>query len=167
MGTLYWLEATALSVWLRESGPAFFGSLILHALGMAFLVGAHVAMDLRVLGAAPAVPLSRMRALRPVTRAALGVVTVSGVALLLAYPTKALTNPVFYAKLVALALALLVGHAISTRVLGERGRDSGALPRRAQAAAAASLLLWTGAIASGRLLAYTYRVLMAADVYRP
>jgi hypothetical protein len=167
METLYWLEGTALSVWLRESGPAFFGSLILHSLGMAFLVGVHVATDLRMLGVASGVPLSRMRALRPVTRVGLGVVTLSGVALLLAYPTKALTNPLFYAKLASLALALVVGHAISTRVLGDPVRGAGALSTRAKAAAAFSLLLWAGAITSGRLLAYTYRVLMAADVYRP
>lgn len=167
METLFWLEGTAVSVWLRESGPAFFGSLILHSLGMAFLVGAHVATDLRVLGVAPGVALARMRALRPVTWVGLGVVTVSGAALLLAYPTKALTNPLFYAKLIAIALALVVGQAISMRVLSDSGRDTGRPSGRARAAAAVSLLLWAGAITSGRLLAYTYRVLMAADVFRP
>ena len=167
MEILFWLEGTGPSIWLRESGPAFFGSLILHSLGMAFLVGAHVATDLRVLGVAPGVPLSHMRALRPVAWAALVVVTLSGVALLLAYPTKALTNPLFYGKLGALTLALLVGRAISQGVVDEPAGDSGRLVGRARAAAAASLLLWAGAITSGRLLAYTYRVLMAADVYRP
>ena len=167
METLLWLEGTALSVWLRESGPGFFGSLTLHALGMAFLVGAHVATDLRMLGVAPAVPLSRTRGLRPVARVGLGLVTVSGVALLLAYPTKALTNPLFYAKLAALASALLVGRVVAVRYLATADRDAGPLPGRARAAAAASLLLWASAITSGRLLAYTYRVLMAADVYPP
>lgn len=167
METLFWLEGTAPSIWLRESGPGFFGSLILHALGMAFLVGAHVATDLRVLGIAPAVPLSRMRALRPVAAAGLGVVAVSGVALLLAYPTKALTNPLFYGKLIALALALVLGRMIATRWLATSDRDARLVPSGAKAAAAVSLLLWAGVITSGRLLAYTYSVLMAADVYPP
>jgi hypothetical protein len=167
METLFWLEGTAPSIWLRESGPGFFGSLILHALGMAFLVGAHVATNLRVLGVAPAVPLSRMRALRPVAAVGLGVVAVSGAALLLAYPTKALTNPLFYGKLVALGLALILGRAIAQRWLAASDRDAGPLPGGARAAAAASLLLWAGVITSGRLLAYTYGVLMAADVYPP
>jgi hypothetical protein len=166
MEALLWLESTALSVWLRESGPAFFGSLILHALGMAFLVGANVATDLRLLGVAPAVPLSRMRGFVVAARAGLAVVSVSGVALLLAYPTKALTNPLFYVKLTALLMALLVGRMIAARWLQAPDRE-GAPPVRARAAAVASLLLWAGAITSGRLLAYTYRVLMAADVLGP
>lgn len=165
METLLWLEATAPSVWLRESGPGFFGSLILHALGMAFLVGAHVATDLRVLGVAPAVPLSRMAALRPVARAGLTVVAVSGAALLLAYPTKALTNPLFYGKLVALGAALAAGRAITAHGLAAPERDAGPLPASVKATAVASLLLWAGTITMGRLLAYTYRVLMAADVH--
>lgn len=167
METLFWLEGTAPSVWLRESGPGFFGSLILHALGMAFLVGAHVATDLRVLGVAPGVPLARMRALRPVAAAGLGVVAVSGLALLLAYPTKALTNPVFYGKLAALGSALLVGREITARRLVTSDRDAGPPPTSAKAAAAVSLLLWAGVITGGRLLAYTYTILMAADVYPP
>lgn len=167
METLFWLEGTAPSIWLRESGPGFFGSLILHALGMAFLVGAHVATDLRLLGVAPAVPLSRMRALRPVAAAGLAVVTVSGLALLLAYPAKALTNPLFYGKLIALGVALFVGRMIMMRWLATSERDAGPLPPGAKAAAAASLLLWAGVITSGRLLAYTHGVLMAADVYPP
>lgn len=167
METLLWLEATALSTWLRESGPAFFGSLILHALGMAFVVGAHVATNLRILGVAPGVPLSLMRRFRPVAWLGLAVVTASGVSLLLAYPTKALTNPVFYVKLLAVALALVLGHALATSL--HRSPDSNAQFSSpwAKLGAGLSLLLWAGAITSGRLLAYTYAVLMAADVYPP
>jgi hypothetical protein len=165
MDALLWLEGTALSTWLRESGPAFFGSLILHALGMAFLVGAHVATDLRVLGVAPGVTPSLMTRFRPVVWPSLALVTASGILLLLAYPTKALTNPVFYAKLMAVASALAVGHGLAASLLRSRASEAPTLPGRAKLAAALSLLLWAGAITSGRLLAYTYRVMMAADLY--
>jgi hypothetical protein len=167
METLFWIEGTAASVWLRESGPAFFGSLTLHSLGMAFVVGAHVATDLRVLGAAAGVPLSMMARFRPVAAAGLALVVASGAALLLAYPTKALTNPVFYAKLLAVGAALVVGRWLTVRVLRDPAMDARSVPRRARAAAALSLLLWAGAVTSGRFLAYTYRVMMAADVFRP
>ena len=166
METLLWFEATALSTWLRESGPAFFGSLILHALGMAFVVGAHVATNLRILGVAPGVPLSLMRRFRPVASLGMAVVAASGVSLLLAYPTKALTNPVFYVKLLAVALALVLGHALATSLARSPGSDAQPSPR-AKLGAGLALLLWAGAITSGRLLAYTYDVLMAADVYPP
>ena len=90
MEYLLWLEETAFSTWLRESGPAFFSSLVLHSVAMGFVVGVNVATDLRVLGVAPGVPLSRMRSFRPVAFVAFVVVAVSGALLLTAYPTKAL-----------------------------------------------------------------------------
>jgi len=50
-----WIETTALSVWVRESPSlwAFPFVLILHTVGMGFLVGTNIALDLRVLGFAP------------------------------------------------------------------------------------------------------------------
>jgi len=157
-------EATGFSTWMRESGLAFFGTLILHAIGMGFIVGVHVVTDLRILGVAPGVPLSRLRRFRPVGWTALVVVSVSGVLLLAAYPTKALTNPVFYLKLLAAASALLVGRSISRAVLADTTHDSGPVPRRVRILASTSLVLWITAITAGRFLAYTYHILMAADV---
>jgi hypothetical protein len=165
MDILLWLEGTALSTWLRESGPAFFGSLVLHAVGMAFLVGAHVVTDLRALGAAPGVPPSLITRFRPVVWPSLALVTASGVLLLLAYPTKALTNPVFYLKLTAVAAALAVGHGLAASLLEAPSSEAPTLPTRWKLVAALSLLLWAVAITSGRLLAYTYRAMMAADLY--
>ena len=157
-------EATAFSTWMRESGFAFFSTLILHAIGMGFIAGVHAATDLRVLGVAPRVPLSMMSRFRPVGRMALVVVSLSGVLLLVAYPTKALTNPVFYVKLLAAGTALLVGRSLARRVLDDTTYDAGAVPSRARALAALSLVLWVTVITTGRLLAYTYNILMAADV---
>ncbi|MBM4183835.1 MAG: hypothetical protein FJ207_06355 [Gemmatimonadetes bacterium] len=165
--TLLWFEGTPPSIWMRESGPGFFGSLILHSLGMAFLVGAHVATDLRILGVAPGVPLSLLYRLRPMGWLGLGVVVPSGVLLLVAYPTKALTNPVFYVKLASVGSALLVGRALGVGLLGRAGAEAEPLPSRIKAKAGLSLLLWALAITSGRLLAYTYHVLLAADLYGP
>jgi hypothetical protein len=159
-----WFEATGFSVWMRESGFAFFSSLILHALGMAFIVGVHLATDLRVLGFAPGVPLAQMLRFRPVGRMALVVVTVSGVLLLAAYPTKALTNPVFYLKLGAVIAALVVGRALSKGFLRRADLDGAAVPGPVRAQAALSVVLWTTAITAGRFLAYTYDVLLASHV---
>jgi len=156
-------EATAFSTWMRESGFAFFSTLILHAMGMGFIAGVHAATDLRVLGFAPRVPLSMMARFRPVGRVALVVVSLSGVLLLVAYPTKALTNPVFYVKLLAAAAALLAGRSLARRVLDDTAHDAGPVPQRARALAALSLVLWVTVITTGRFLAYTYNILMAAD----
>jgi hypothetical protein len=73
----------------------------------------------------------------------------TGVALLLAYPTKALTNPVFYLKLAFIGIALAVLRSILRRTA------PGASARGTRALAVVSLGSWVGAIAAGRLLAYT------------
>jgi len=165
MEYLVWLEGTAFSVWMRESGLAFFSGLILHALGMGFLVGVHVVTDLRVLGVAPGVPLPLMKRFRPVAGVALAVVIASGVLLLVAYPAKALTNPVFYVKLAAVAAALLVGRSLARGILSDAVHHGGRPPGSAGALAMLSIALWVTAITSGRFLAYTYNVLMASDPF--
>ena len=165
MDYLLWLEETPFSTWMRESGPAFFGSLIFHSVAMGFVVGVHVAMNLRILGVAPRIPLSLMRRFFPVLWVGLVVVSLSGALLLTAYPAKALTNPVFYLKLVAILIALFITRSLAKGVLQDPSYDADRAPRKARMLAALSLLLWAGAVTSGRLLAYTYNILMASHQY--
>ena len=105
------------------------------------------AIALRILGVAPQVPFTEMQRFFPVMWFGFWLNAVSGVLLLIAYPTKALTNPVFYLKLLLIALA--VTSAVK------------AMPKASKLWASMSLAGWTGAIAAGRLLAYTYTRLMA------
>jgi hypothetical protein len=165
MDYLLWLEETPFSTWMRESGPAFFGSLIFHSVAMGFVVGVHVAMNLRILGMAPGIPLSLMRRFFPVLWVGLVVVSISGVLLLIAYPAKALTNPVFYLKLGAIVTALFITRSLAKGVLQEPSYDAVRAPKKARVLAALSLLLWAGAVTSGRLLAYTYNILLASHQY--
>ena len=165
MDYLLWLEETPFSTWMRESGPAFFSSLIFHSVAMGFVVGVHVAMNLRILGVAPNVPLSLMRRFFPVLWVSLVVVSLSGALLLTAYPAKALTNPVFYVKLAAILIALFITRSLANGVLQDSSYDAGRAPTKSRVLAALSLLLWAGAITSGRLLAYTYNILMASHQY--
>jgi hypothetical protein len=75
---------------------------------------------------------------------------VSGIVLLIGYPTKALTNPDFYLK-----LALIAGGVWLVGVIRDR------IETFPKGLACASLICWGGAITAGRLLAYTYRHLLA------
>jgi hypothetical protein len=152
-----WVEGSALSIWLRESESllAFPGVLTVHALGLAFAVGTSVAVDLRLLGFLPGVPLAAMARFLPVFWAGLAANVVSGVLLLIAYPTKALTNPIFLVKM------LCIGGAVAILLVVRRAVLTAPQPgRRGTGLAVASLGLWFGAIASGRLLAYTYSRLL-------
>ncbi len=155
------LERTAASVFVRESLWLFPAALVAHALGMAAVVGPGLAVALRILGVARAVPLAPFARLSPVMQAGLALATVSGLALLLAYPAKALTNPVFYLKLALLAAAGALTWLFARRLL--RASDADAPPAGwARPAALLAIALWAGAITAGRLLAYTHTVLLVS-----
>ena len=149
---LLWLESTTFSTWVRESSSmfAFPGILAAHTIGLGLIAGLNGALNLRLLGFAPAVPPEAFTRFLPLMWMGLWMNALSGVALLIAYPTKALTNPVFYLKLGLIAVALVILRIVLRRVL-----TAGAMPRLAKGLAAASLLCWAGAIVTGRLLAYT------------
>jgi hypothetical protein len=150
-----WLETSALSVWVRESPSVFAFPIILacHTVGMGFLAGMNAAIALRLLGFAPGVPLAAARRVFPVLWAGFWLNAVSGVVLLVGYPTKALTNPVFYFKLLCVALGLVVQTVIRRRLLED---EQGDVPFWGKMFACASLAVWTAVIFSGRFLAYTY-----------
>lgn len=154
---LIWVETSALSIWVRDSPSVFAFPIILsfHTIGMGFLAGMNAAIALRILGFAPRVPLIEARRVFPVLWAGFWLNALSGVVLLIAYPTKALTNPMFYFKLTCVALGLVVQTLIRRRVLAHAaGVDL--MPVSGKLLAMASLLLWAAVITSGRLLAYTY-----------
>ena len=83
---------------------------------------------------------------------------VSGVLLLLCYPTKALTNPVFYVKLTLIAAAMGLYVVIRRRIFDVADVVDN---RSLRFIAGTSLVCWAGAITAGRLLAYTYTRLFA------
>ena len=150
-----WLEATSLSTWLRESPSlwAFPFVLILHTVGLAFLVGTNVAWDVRVLGFSQGIPLEALRRYFLVMWAGFWVNAFSGVLLLIAYPTKALTNPLFYAKLALIAFGVVLSFRIRRQVNGLAAPADA--PPMARMLAAVSLACWIAVIFAGRLLAYT------------
>ena len=150
-----WIEATSLSTWLRESPSlwAFPFVLILHTVGLAFFVGTNVAWDVRVLGFSQGIPLEALRRYFLVMWAGFWINAFSGVLLLIAYPTKALTNPLFYAKLALIAFGVVLAFRIRREVNGLAARADA--PPMARMLAAVSLACWIAVIFAGRLLAYT------------
>jgi hypothetical protein len=155
------IEDSGFSTWLRESESpfAFYFVLLFHTFGLALLVGANAVMDLRILGVAREIPLAPLKRLFRIMWIGLGINAFTGVLLILAYPTKALTNPVFYTKLTLIALAIWIIRLLRDRVFGDASLDETAMMARGATLAKWSLFLWVGAISAGRLLAYTYRYL--------
>lgn len=153
---LVWLESTGFSVWIRESPSVFSFPMILaaHTIGLGLLAGIDVAHNLRVLGVAPRIPYAAFNRFLPLMWVGLGTNVASGVALLVGYPTKALTNPVFYLKLSLIGVVLVL-----VRIIRRNPQR-----RSARLLAGVSLLGWAGAIVTGRLLAYTYSYLDVTDL---
>jgi hypothetical protein len=160
-----WIETSALSAWVRESPSlwAFPFILILHTVGMGFLVGTNIAIDLRLLGFAPRVPVSLLQKIFIVMKVAFFVNAVSGILLLAAYPTKALTNPLFYIKLFLIGFGLVQTGWIRDKVLRAPEAAGEPVSIHARVLAASSLVVWAAAVTTGRLLAYTYKHLLAGD----
>jgi hypothetical protein len=164
---LLWLEATRVSVWVRESTSVmgFPAILSAHAIGMGLAVGVNATYALRLLGFAPGVPGLELKRFSPVMWFGFWLNAASGILLLLAYPTKALTNPVFYLKLALIVLAMGLFVVIRRRLLLDGTPAAPGADERARRAmkfyGAAALVCWAGAITAGRLLAYTYSRLTA------
>lgn len=158
----YWIEHSALSTWLRESPSllAFPAVLTLHTIGMGFLAGTNTAIDLRVLGIAPQMRIAPLQKFFPLMWLGFWTNAVTGVALLIAYPTKAFTNPVFYIKLTFITLGIVNTLLIRNVVFRDPKVDERQVPRKWKILASTSLLFWAGAIVAGRLLAHTYSQLL-------
>ena len=155
------IEATGFSTWLRESESpfAFYFILLFHTFGLALLVGPSVVVDLRLLGVAPLIPLAPMRKFFRIMWTGLAINAATGVLLVIAYPTKSLTNLDFYIKLSIIALAVWVMLRLQREVFGGPGLSEEEMVARGAALAKYSLVLWFAAITAGRLLAYTYKYL--------
>lgn len=160
------IEQTGFSVWIRESESvfAYYFILVFHTIGLSLLVGTSMLVGLRLLGIAPGLPLPPLRQLYRLIWGGLWLNILSGMLLLFAYPTKALTNPIFYLKLALVALAVWVMMRIERRFLGDASEVDPAMMANARLLAVGSLLLWCGVVGTGRLLAYTSSYLLYGKI---
>jgi len=161
------IEQSALSTWLRESTSVFgfYFILLFHTIGMALVVGASAVVDLRILGIASALPLKPLKRLFTIMWVGLGINVTTGLFLLTAYPTKALTNPDFYLKLIFIALAVTLMRKLSLRVFGDASLDEVAMIAKGKTMAAWSLIFWIGAVSAGRLLSETSKYVLYGHLW--
>jgi hypothetical protein len=150
------LQQTALARWIGESGSlwGYPTILFLHTLGLATLAGLSAGIDLRILGLAPALPLAPMVRLFPTMWAAFAIAAVSGTALLIADATTKLAQPVFWAKLLFVFLAVGNLWIMRKRVFGDPLLDQRPITSNARMLAVTSLVFWIAATIAGRLIAY-------------
>ena len=156
MEVLQQIEQIGFLVRVREGGSILGYPLVLflHTLGLGTIAGLNGVIDLRILGLAPQVRLAPMVRLLPIIWLAFAVTALSGTTLLLAAASTKLISPVFYVKMVFVALALVNLQLLKTRVLTRTGVDSEPSTGAARILAVSSLVLWCAATMAGRLMAY-------------
>ena len=157
MSFLSTLQNSELAIWVVEAPTlwAYPTILTLHALGLSLTVGANTALALRVLGAAPRLPLSIFRRIGVPFWIGFAVNAASGVLLFIASAELNGPRRLFHAKLALIAAAVVV--FVVLRRLAVRQLSPEEAPPLSPAArwlAALSLALWLGAITTGRLMAY-------------
>jgi hypothetical protein len=147
-----WLSNTPFSQLIQVTSWAIPGIQTVHIVCLALLFSAALVLSLRVLGRGlTAEPLDRLvpRFARAIWTL-LVVLLISGSLLIVAEPGRTITNPMFYAKMVMLAVVV----AITLWLSAAARRPLEALTAAHRVAAAAAMLLWIGIIFAGRFIAY-------------
>jgi len=152
---LNWIDSTALSTWCKESPSvwAFPTVLTLHTTGMGILVGASYVLDLRLLGIGRNVPLSGYRWVFPTLAIGLSINIVTGILLFIKDPTHWGTAIPFLIKMLLVIASVATVVPMRSLVLGS-GAEQSEVSSNMRLLAIASIVVWSGAITAGRLLAY-------------
>ena len=156
MDFLVWLQESSFSQWVSQSGSVwgYPTILFLHTIGLATVAGINAGIDLRILGFGSHIPLTSLRRFFPIMWSGFAVIALSGLALLVADATTKLAQPVFYIKMLFVALALVNMHLLKTRVFQDPLADTKPLVANARLLSVTSLFFWIAATTAGRLMAY-------------
>lgn len=155
MSFLTTLESTSFASWLRESNTiwAYPTVLTLHTVGLALLVGASAALDLRLLGFAPRIPVAALSKSFRVMWFGFWLNLITGLMLFAADASTKGATRLFIFKLGLVAVGVGSVLLIERVVFGgDPERASTTWPARTLAVV--SLVVWGAAITAGRFMAY-------------
>src|SRR5262245_45591450 len=146
MDVLSQIEQSTIATWIRESPSVWAYPTILfsHTVGMSLVAGISTAIDLRILGVAPEISVKAMQRFLPVFWIGFAINALSGTTLLAIDATNKLSNPVFYVKMVFIAVALALVHFTTKNVLRNPLAEKMPISGSAKAMAAVSLVCWAG-----------------------
>lgn len=156
--TLAWasaIEASALSVTLKQSALLYPLVNVGHVIGIAVIAGAIAALDLRLLGFARSIPVEAAeRFLRGIVLAGLIIAVPTGVLLFVPDAITLSQSATFLVKLLLVALGLANAALFILLWRGRMGKWNTNPPLAGRVQAVASLMIWFGAVSAGRLIAY-------------
>jgi hypothetical protein len=154
-----WLQATPLSVTIRESDWVFPTIESVHVIAFVLVVGSIAVVDLRLIGVTsrdrPAHDL--ITELLPITWIAFAFAVIAGALLFVGKPITYTKNVFFLCKMVLILLAGLnmgLFHLFVQKHLIDRRPDQPPL-LAARASGLASLVLWIAVVACGRWIGFS------------
>ncbi|OWU69281.1 hypothetical protein ATO2_09485 [Roseovarius sp. 22II1-1F6A] len=150
------LNATALSSFIMGNAWFFPTLEMLHFFGLCLLFGSLLIVDLRVIGLAPRVPLSRVEIFVRVTLVGFAINIATGTLFVIGDSDRYLVNIAFWLKMGVIVLAGLNTAWFVRRIRPQidAGLEGAALSADARVVAGASLVFWTAVIILGRMIPY-------------
>ena len=151
------IENLSIGVWVRESPSIFSYTLVLslHAIGLAIVLGINALIALRLLGLATAIPLTSLRSFYGTIWFGFVINAISGGLLFIAAATKMGVMHIFWIKMAAVALGMVVSLRLKWRYLDDTAAMStGLVPAGARRLAWWSLGVWLLALIAGRMTGY-------------
>jgi hypothetical protein len=136
------------------STPGYPSMIAAHAIGMAIMVGLSLVLDMRLLGWFAEIPLAGLHRLLGLAWLGFGINFLSGAALFSAQATTYVVDPVFMTKIVLVLLGAMTAAMLQPAIAKAGSWTSGQPPASTKAIAAISIVVWLGAIITGRLTAY-------------
>jgi uncharacterized membrane protein len=160
LGFAQWLSDTPLSLIIRKSTWYIPTIQIVHLVAITMIVTSAAMIAGRIFGFAGRTQTMRLTARRflPWIWAALILLTPTGIVLIIAEPERTLGNPVFWLKMLLLAITIAVTAWFQASVRRDPALWEGGPKKfgRTTAFAASSIVLWLAILVAGRWIAYTY-----------
>ena len=157
MHALEALEVTAFAEWVNTAMLGFPLIIALHSVGMAAIVGVSLIASLHVVR--PIDGLNRAQLVPAISLARAGLIlnVATGIMLFASRGSEYILNPAFVIKiglvLLGSILSLLLFQTCTRSVSSDAGSEA-AIPVYPRSLALTNMLAWSGAVATGRLIAY-------------
>ena len=155
-----WLSETKWSIALLESLYMYPWIESAHVLSICFFIGILLFVDLRLMGVAfTKLPISEMnKKVLPWSLFGFSLMMLTGFLLFYAIPVRSYQNIFFRFKVILILLAGLNAFLFhrQMKVEGMIWDEGKSIPKSVHLKAAASLVLWSGVIISGRMIAYNW-----------
>jgi uncharacterized membrane protein len=149
IGFVQWLQSTPASLAVRQSSWLIPLMQTLHILANGLVLSAIIMIGLRVWGSRVEPLGDRLRRLLPWLWAAMGVLTATGLVLILSTPRRTLLDKTFQVKMLIMAVAIAATLVLAA-MLRRASPDGVSAGRIAGTLAAATLLLWLSVTLAGR-----------------